>query len=81
MFHTHAHYRIDVSIHGDFLTSEEIARRYRIPASDIERRSIADTIDIVRRTEETRGRNDGAEVTLRYREGRGPAQEWRWPER
>ena len=81
MFHTYAPYRIQVTIRGEPLTPEQIAARYRIPASDVERRAIAHPIDIVRRTEETRGAADEARVTLRYHEGRGPEQVWRWPER
>jgi hypothetical protein len=81
MFHTYAPYRIEVTIRGEPLTPDQIAERYRIPASDIERRSIAHPIDIIRRTEETRGAAGEARVTLRYHEGRGAEQEWRWPER
>lgn len=81
MFHTYAPYRIEVTIRGEPLTRDQIAARYRIPASDIERRSIAHPIDIIRRTEETRGAADEARVTLRYREGRGAEHAWRWPER
>ncbi len=81
MFHTYAPYRIEVTIRGEPLTPAQIMDRYRIPASDVERRSIAHPIDIVRLTEETRGAADDARVTLRYHEGRGAEQEWRWPER
>jgi hypothetical protein len=81
MFHTYAPYRIEVTIRGEPLTPDQIADRYRIPASDVERRSIAHPIDIIRGTEETRGAADDARVTLRYHEGRGAEQEWRWPER
>jgi hypothetical protein len=66
---------------GDRLTPDQIARRYRIPASDVERRSIEHTIEIIRRMEKTRGAADDARVTLHYREGRGAEHEWRWPER
>jgi len=38
MFHTYAPYRIEVTIRGEPLTPEQIASRYRIPASDVERR-------------------------------------------
>jgi hypothetical protein len=81
MFHTYAAYTIEVTLHGEPLTPGEIAQRYRLPAADVERRSIAHTIDIVRRLEETRRATDDARVTLRYREGRGAEQKWRWPER
>ena len=81
MFHTYVPYRIEVTLHGAPLASDEIARRYRIPASDVEQRSIAHTIDIVRRAETARDGAEDARVTLRYHEGRGPEQVWRWPER
>ena len=81
MFHTYAPYRITVTIRGEALTPDQIAARYRIPAADVERRSIEHPIDIIRRFEETRGAADDARVTLRYHEGRGAEQEWRWPAR
>ena len=80
MFHTHARYRIEATVDGEPLTPEGIARRYRIPAADVEARSIAHTIDIIRRTETTRAPDGQARVTFRYREGRGAEQQWRWPE-
>jgi hypothetical protein len=58
-------YSIAVEIGGRALTPDEVRHRYRIQAADLESRSIAHIIGIVRYAEE-RYYADGARVTISY---------------
>jgi len=72
-------YRLDVSIAGRPLTAAQIRSRYRRPKQGVDNRSIQHVMDIVRQYEETYGRNDHAQVVMKYRINGKAEQEWRYP--
>jgi hypothetical protein len=74
-------YRLDVVIHGRPLSAQQIRRRYRRPQQGVDNRSIQHVIDIVQQYEQTYGRNDHAQVTMRYRVNGKQEQVWQWPPR
>src|SRR5207248_9028249 len=60
-------YRITTVVNGRRLTDSEIRARYRRPPRGTDNRSPQHVIDIVQGYEERYGRNDHAQVTMRYR--------------
>ena len=74
-------YRLDVSIAGRKLTAPQIRSRYRRPRQGVDNRSIQHVMDIVRQYEETYGREDHAEVSMKYRINGKAEQEWQYPPR
>jgi len=74
-------YRLDVSIASRKLTASQIRSRYRRPRQGVDNRSIQHVMDIVRQYEETYGRNDHAEVSMKYRINGKAEQEWQYPPR
>jgi hypothetical protein len=72
-------YRLQVSVNGQPLTAKQIQARYRRPKSGTDNRSPQHVIDMIQGYEETYGRNDRAEVIMRYRVNGKEEQEWRWP--
>ena len=73
------HYEMEVTVDGKRLDSDEIRQRYRRPQKGINNRAIQHEKDIIMQYERTYGRNESAEVTLRYRTNGGEEQLWRWP--
>jgi len=72
-------YRIDVKVGDRTLTPAEIRRRYRRPRQGTDNRSIQHVMDIISQYEETYGRNDHAQVALRYRINGKEEEQWRYP--
>jgi hypothetical protein len=70
---------MEVAVDGRALTAEEIRQRYRRPQKGVNNRSIQHEKDIIMQYEQTYGKNDTAEVTLRYRVNGGAEQVWHWP--
>jgi hypothetical protein len=79
-FDIQSDYRIDVKIGDHELTPGEIRRRYRRPRQGTDNRSIQHVMDIVSGVEQTYGRNDHAQVVLKYSVNGKPEQEWRYPQ-
>ncbi len=79
-YHSQNHYEMDVTVNGRVLTAGEIQRRYRRPQKGINSRTIEDQKDIIAQYERTYGKNERAEVTLRYRVNGGAEQTWHWPQ-
>ncbi len=72
-------YTIEVLIDGRRLDPHETWYRYRIQPDAWDQRAAANVLSIVRRYEETRGRGDHADVTIRYTVNGRPEQTWKWP--
>ena len=72
-------YRIDVSQGGKVFAPDEIARRYRMPASGRESRSIQHVLNAIAQYESTYGRADRVSVRVVYRVNGKPEQTWTLP--
>lgn len=73
-------YRLQVNIKGQLLTSDQITRRYRgLKSSGVYQNVVKHLENIVQQYETTYGRNDDAQVLLKYSTNGGPEKEWRWP--
>jgi hypothetical protein len=75
-------YRIQVSIHGHALTTEQVAHRYHLPASGLYEYLVEypaqHLIDDVVQYEHTYGRKDAARVILTYKVNGGKELTWVW---
>lgn len=78
-YDTQTEYRLDVSAGGRELTPAEIRKRYRRPKRGVDNRSPKHVMDIIQQYEETYGRNDHAQVSMKYRVNGKAEQEWRYP--
>lgn len=72
-------YNIQVKVNGRELTPEEVRLRYRLPAKGVYQTMVGNLEELLRQYESTYGRNDHAEVILKYSTNGRPQQEWRWP--
>ena len=72
-------FEVDVIIDGRALTEEEILGRYRQPKKGGNWQAIQHVKDKIQQYEQTYGRDDHAEITLRYTVNGGREQIWRWP--
>jgi hypothetical protein len=72
-------YRLDVTIEGKALTAAQIRARYRRPRQGVDNRSIRHVMDIVEQYEQTYGRNDRAQVSMKYRINGKAEQQWQYP--
>ena len=72
-------YEIEVVIDGQSLSDDAITARYRQPAKGGNWQAIQHVIDKTRQYEQTYGRNDGAEVVIRYTVNGGVEESWTWP--
>ncbi len=77
-FDTQNEYRITVRIAGKALTEHEVDERYRIRAIDLESRSIAHVVGIVRYAEE-RYYTDRAHIAIDYTVNGVTKPTWYWP--
>ena len=73
-------YRYQVRVGGHTLSPQEARLRYRDPWGTVNPRAAEHVLRMLRQYESTYGRDDGAEVHLRYRINGGPVQRWEWPE-
>jgi hypothetical protein len=76
-------YQLEVKVHGRPLSPEQVQMRYQIdPASGWKVEHPAEhLIDSVRQYETTYGRNDKAEVRLRWKyNGHSELRTWQWPQ-
>ena len=80
-FDIQTEYKLQVTVNGRPLTSKEIRSRYRRPQTGADNRSPQHVIDIIQGYEENYGRNDRAQVMMRYRVNGKQEQVWRWPQR
>jgi hypothetical protein len=78
-FHAQSNYEMGVTVNGRALTAGEIERRYRRPQKGINSRTIQDEKGIIMQYEQTYGKSERTEVTLRYRVNGGAEQVWQWP--
>jgi hypothetical protein len=72
-------YRLDVKIGDRALTAAEIRRRYRRPRQGTDNRSPQHVMDIIEQYEQTYGRNDHAQVVMKYQVNGKPEEQWRFP--
>ncbi|HEX8035864.1 MAG TPA: hypothetical protein VF510_18555 [Ktedonobacterales bacterium] len=72
-------YRIQVTIHGQALTSEQVGDRYHLDASGLYEYPAQHLVDLVQQYEQTYGRKDAAKVMLTYTVDGGKEVTWRWP--
>jgi len=70
-------YSISTVVNGRKLTGAEIRKRYRRAERGTDNRSPQHVIDILEGYERLYGRNDHAEVTMRYRVNGKEEQVWR----
>lgn len=70
-------YWITTIVNGRKLTAREVQARYRRPQHGTDNRSPQHVIDILQGYEETYGRNDHAQVTMRYRVNGKEERRWR----
>ena len=80
-FDIQTEYKLQVTVNGRPLTGKEIRFRYRRPQAGTDNRSPQHVIDIIQGYEENYGRNDRAQVMMRYRVNGKQEQVWRWPQR
>src|SRR5437762_12760970 len=71
-------YRIDVTIGGRPLTASQIRARYRRPRQGVDNRSIQHVMDVVEQYEQTYGRDDHAQVFMKYRVNGKATQAWQY---
>jgi hypothetical protein len=74
-------YQLQVKINGRVLGREETRLRYRLPSYRTYQNIVTHMENIIRQYETTYGRNDHAEIVLKYSNNGGPHKEWRWPQR
>ncbi len=72
-------YDIQVAINGRQFRPAEILARYRRPAHHLKEGEIQHLLDVVQQYEETYGRNDHAQVVIRYRTNGWEEKQWQWP--
>jgi hypothetical protein len=72
-------YQLDVGVNGHFLSPQEIEQRYQLPAEHVYQNPPQNIIEMIEQYERTYGRNDHAEVVLRYCVNGRSSVEWRWP--
>lgn len=72
-------YRLEVTVDGKRLSNEDIYRRYRISADNLESRSAAHVKNIVSYAEE-RYYDDGAKTVMYYKVNGVVQTPWCWPE-
>ncbi|MEM1354781.1 MAG: hypothetical protein AAGC44_11590 [Planctomycetota bacterium] len=73
-------YDIHVVIAGEPLDQAQIEQRYRIPAAGYEYRATAHLLGLIEQYEKTLGREDQAQVQVRYGvNGRPLTEVWQWP--
>ncbi len=74
-------YSLLVKINGTVLPEDQALARYQLQDRKFSYENPATHImDLVRQYEETYGRNDHAEVTLRWSLNGHEEQTWRWPQ-
>jgi len=74
-------YWISTVVNGRKLTRDEVRARYRRPQHGTDNRSPQHVIDILQGYETRYGRNDRAEVTMRYRVNGKEERLWQWEPR
>jgi hypothetical protein len=74
-------YRLHVSARGRNLDPSDIQRRYHLSSQGWYENPAENIMDIVRKYEQTEGKNDIAEVQLFYRVDGGETKQWQWPEK
>ena len=72
-------FEIEVDVHGARLSPEEVQKRYRLPASGRENRSIHHVLNAVALYEQTYGAGDSAAIRIRYTVNRGAEEVWTYP--
>jgi hypothetical protein len=73
-------FRIETVVGGRTLDTLESARRYRYRRPSMDEHAVEHLFRAIRQYETTYGKDDRAQVTVRYRRNEGPVQEWRYPE-
>src|SRR5438045_282056 len=73
-------YRLEVKINGRVLGPEDIIQRYRGPRlSGVYQNAVQNLKDYLQQYETTYGRDDHAQILMRYSVNGRPDKEWRWP--
>jgi hypothetical protein len=79
-FDVQTEYWVTATASGHQLSAREIRARYRRPQHGTDNRSPQHVIDIFQGYEEHYGKNDHAQITMRYRVNGKEEQVWRWPQ-
>ena len=73
-------YRLEVNINGRLLSSKEITGRYHVlKSSGVYQNVVKHLKNIVQQYETTYGRNDHAQVLLKYSTNGHQEKQWKWP--
>lgn len=72
-------FTLEATVDGHALSNEALRARYRYGRTGRDNRSPQHVIDRIQQYEQTYGRTDPAQVTLRYRTNGGKETTWTWP--
>ena len=72
----HTNYKINVTIEGRELSTQEVNERYRYTPEGWEPRAIHNVFSIVKQYEETYGKKDNAEVEIVYKTNGHKEERW-----
>ena len=75
----HTRFTVDVVLGGRQLSANEVARRYHYHSRGWEPRSIYNLQSMIRQYESTYGRDEHAQVSMRYEINGHPPVLWTWP--
>lgn len=74
-------FTVQVTLNGNKLSEEQALLRYQLQDRKLSYENPAShIIDLIRQYEQTYGRNDGAEVLLKWSLNGHEEQTWRWPQ-
>ena len=71
-------YQVDAVIDGKLLNDEAFYKRYRIKREHINPRAISHIRNILLQYENTYGKKNQSEITIKYQTNGGPMKYWRW---
>ncbi|MEM9159019.1 MAG: hypothetical protein AAGB46_08200 [Verrucomicrobiota bacterium] len=78
-FDMHTSYQMEVVIDGRALTPQQIKTRYHLDHKGGNPRSYVEILGPIQQYEETYGKTDGAQITVRYSVNGKPEQIWEYP--
>ena len=78
-FDMHVSYEMEVVIDSHPLTPEQITDRYHLSQRGGNPRSYVEILGPIQQYEETYGKGDGAQITVKYSVNGNPEQLWKYP--
>ncbi len=77
-YDTHVKFEVFVTIDGKTLTTEETVARYKYKMKGWEQRSIDNIFSLISQYERTYGKEDNAQVIMRYSKNGHEEKEWQF---